>query len=103
MVYNLIITERAEQLLDDCVYYLIYKLKSEQAAGHLLDGIDKLYNRLEENPFQFPECRDKYLKSLGYRDAVLQDMNYVVIFKVEGDNVYVLGVFHQLENYRSKM
>lgn len=103
MVYNLIITERAEQLLDDCVYYLIYKLKNEQAAGHLLDKIDKIYDRLEENPFQFPECRDKYLKYLGYRDAVLPDMNYVVIFKVENDNVYVLGVFHQLENYRNKM
>lgn len=103
MVYKLIITERAEELLEECVRYLIYKLKNDQAAGHLLDGMDKIYSRLEENPYQFPECRDRYLNSLKYREAVITDMNYLAIFKVENNNVYVLGIFHQLEDYRNKM
>lgn len=103
MVYKLVITERAEELFDECIYYLIDKLKNKQAAEHLLGSVDKIYNRLEENPYQFPECRDKYLKGLGYREAVVTDMNYLIIFKVENDRVYMLGIFHQLENYRNKM
>lgn len=103
MAYNLIITEKAEELLDNLVYHLIYRLKNNQAAVHLFDSVEKIYDRLEENPYQFPESGDANLKRLGYREAVLIDMNYVIIFRVEEFSVYVVGVFHQLENYRKKI
>ena len=103
MGYRLIITDRAEELLDGLMNYLLYKLKNQQAAIHLLDNIERIYDRLEENPFQFPLSMDTYLLHKGYREAVLPDMNYVLIFKIEGNNVYVLGVFHQLEQYRKKL
>ena len=60
MRYNLIITERADELLGDCLDYLIDQLRNEQAAKHLLDGMNKVYDRLEDNPFQFPDCRDAF-------------------------------------------
>lgn len=50
MAYKLIVTERADELLDNLIYHLLYRLKSEQAARHLLDGIENVYKRLEENP-----------------------------------------------------
>lgn len=103
MVYKVNVTEHAEELLDDLMYYLIYRLKNEQAAIHLLNGIEKIYVRLEENPYQFPESRDIYLNRLGYREAVVTDMDYVIVFRIEEDQVYVLGIFHQLENYRRKI
>lgn len=103
MVYNLIITERAEELLDNLIYHLLYNIKSQQAAVHLMNGIDRIYNRLEENPYQFPECRDFFLKSKGYREAIVADMNYLLIVKVENENVYVMGVFHGLENYKYRI
>ena len=56
MAYNLRITKHAEELLDRLVYYLLYRLKNEQAARHLLDSINDIYERLEENPLQFPIC-----------------------------------------------
>lgn len=58
MAYKLNVTEHADELLDNLVYHLIYRLKNEQAAEHLLDSIDVIYDRLEVNPFQFSECRD---------------------------------------------
>ena len=103
MGYKLIITDRAEELLDELVKYLLYKIQNQQAANHLLDNIERLYDRLEENPLQFHLSMDKYLLHKGYREAVLPDMSYVLIFKIEADNVYVLGVFHQLEQYRRKI
>lgn len=30
-------------------------------------------------------------------------MNYFVILKVEDDRVYVLGIFHELEQYKDKL
>ena len=52
MVYKLNVTEHADELLDKLVYHLIYRLKNDQAAKHLLDCIDVIYDRLEVNPFQ---------------------------------------------------
>lgn len=38
MGYKLVISEYADELLNNLIYYLIYRLKNEQAAKHLLDG-----------------------------------------------------------------
>ncbi len=103
MAYKLNVTEHAGELLDNLVYHLIYCLKNEQAAKHLLDSIDVIYDRLENNPFQFVECRDAYLARKGYREAVVPQMNYIIIFDVRADVVNIVGVFHQLENYQNKL
>lgn len=70
MAYKLNVTEHADELLDRLIYHLIYRLRNEQAARHLLDSMEVIYDRLEVNPFQFPECRDVYLAKKGYREAV---------------------------------
>lgn len=103
MAYKLNITEHADELLDALVHHLIYYLKNKQAAKHLLDNIDVIYDRLAVHPFQFPECRDAYLAKKGYREAVVSQMNYIIIFNVEADVVNVVGIFHQLENYQDKL
>ena len=103
MVYKLNVTEHADELLDRLVYHLIYRLKKKQAAKPLLDRIDAIYDRLKVNPFQVPECRDVYLAKKGYREAVVPQMNYVVIFDVRADVVNIVAIFHQLENYQSKL
>lgn len=82
---------------------MIYRMKNTQTAVHLFDSIDKIYDRLEENTFQLPESRDMNLRSRGYREAVLTDMDYVIIFRIEVTFVYVTGIFYQLENYRKKV
>ena len=103
MAYKINVTEHANELLDNLVYHLIYRLRNEQAAKHLLDSIDTIYDRLEVNPFQFAECRDAYLAKRGYREAVVSQMNYIIVFDVRADVVNVVGIFHQLENYQSKL
>ena len=44
-----------------------------------------------------------YLSHLGYREGTLSDMNYIVIFKIKEETVYVLGIFHELEYYKNKL
>lgn len=103
MAYRLIITEHADKLIDNIMYHLLSRLKNEQAAKHLLDGITNIYDRLEENPQQFPFSRDSYLASKGYHEAIVPQMDYIVVFDVQADIVNVVGVFHQLENYQRKL
>lgn len=102
MDYKLIITEHAEELLDRIVSYILYQLKNNQAAIHLLDEIEKIYVRLTENPYQFAKCQDNYLKMKNYYEAVVPDMRYLVIYRIDDDKVYILGIFHELENYSKK-
>ena len=100
MAYKLIVTERADELLDHILYYLIYQLKNEQAAAHLLDEVG---SRLEENPRQFPLSGDTYLAAKGYHEAVTRQMNYTIVYSISGNNVNIVGVFHQLENDQRKV
>lgn len=103
MAYKLIVAEHADELLDNILHYLLYQLKNKQAAQHLLGEIGNLYDRLEENPLQFPFSRDTYLANKGYHEAVIGQMNYIVIFSIERDAVNIVGIFHQLENYQRKL
>ena len=103
MAYNLSITEYSDEQLDNILYYLIYQFKNEQAAKHLLDEIERIYDRLEENPLQFPLSRDVYLAGRGYHEAVMERMNYIIVFSVKEDVVNIVGIFHQLENYQRKL
>lgn len=103
MAYKLIVTEHADDLLDHILYYLVDQFKNKQAAKHLLDELNKVYDRLEENPLQFPLSRDTYLAHKGYHEAVIGQMNYTVVFRIKADMVNIVGIFHQLENYQKKL
>lgn len=103
MAYSLSVTEHADELLDSILHHLIYQFKNKQAAKHLLDEIEQIYDRLEENPWQFPVCRDIYLAKRGYREAVTGQMDYIIVFGINSDVVNIVGIFHQLENYKNKL
>ncbi len=75
MAYKLIITEYADKLLDQLIYHLLFRLKNELAAQHLLSGIENVYGRLEENPLQFPLSSNTYLASKDCHEAIVPQMN----------------------------
>ena len=102
MAYNLVISDHAEELIDHLVEYLYENLNNRQAAIRLLDGIDAIYDRLTNNPFQFSLCKDTYLSFRGYREAFVPQMSYRIIFRIEDENVIIVGVFHNLEAYEKK-
>ncbi len=103
MAFDLIISERADEQIDRLTGYLVKRLKNTGAAKHFLNEIDAIYDRLEENPYQFPVSRDEYLYRKGYREAFLLEMSYHVIFRIDVQTVYVVGVFHDLEDYVTKV
>lgn len=50
MAFHLEITEHADQLIDHLTGYLIHRPHNVGAVLHLLDGLDSVYGRLEDNP-----------------------------------------------------
>ena len=103
MAYDLIITDRADELIDERVNYLLNKFKNLQAAKHLLNGLDEVYDRLEDNPYQFPDSMDIYLMRRGYKEALIPEMDYKLVFRIADSKVYIVGLFHDLEDYVSKV
>ena len=66
MDYELIVSERADELIDRLASYLLNNLKNPGAAAHFLDELESIYDRLTDNPFQFPDSPDEYLFIRGY-------------------------------------
>ncbi len=102
MAYNLVITERADLHVEKLTAYLVYKLENRTAAMRLIEELDNVYERLEDNPYQFPMSTDAYLQRRGYREAQVKGMAYKVIIRISGDYVFVVGVFHDLEEKGKK-
>lgn len=103
MAYRLDIPERTEHQIDDCVGYIVDVLKNRSAARAVLDDISNAYDQLESNAESFAHCSDPYLSAKGYRKLALARHDYVFIYRVEGDTVFVAGFFHMLENYEKKL
>ena len=74
MGYKLEIAQKASEHLDQLLAYLLNPLKSDQAAKHLLSGIEEIYDRLEEDPWQLPACIYYVLRKKEYRKAKIPGM-----------------------------
>lgn len=103
MVYKVFVTSTAKELLVRCLDYLRNVLMSPLAAAHLLSEFDRVIERLSDNPFQFPLCSDMLLKQHGYREALIRGMRYRVVFRAEGNTIYIIGIYNTLENYANKI
>ena len=99
MVYSVKVTESAERDLDEIVGYIVQELCNPQAAAHLLDEIGIVYLQLARTPECYPSCTHPLLRQ--YRKVTI--MGYVLIYRVEGDTVYVERFFSQLEDYAHKL
>jgi len=103
MDYEVIITERAEEHLDKIIEYIVLHLKNDFAALSVLDDVKKTYERLRLVAGSLQLCDDPYLAKKGYRKICLEKHDYLLLYQIRGDLVYVNGIFHMLENYRDKL
>lgn len=105
MAYKLIRSQKFDLELEEKILYLLVEKQAEQGASHLADEVENIYSRLQENPGQFPYCRNRMLKKKGYQKAILAGMDYVILFKVDKEKreVHIDGIFHDLEDYKKKI
>ena len=90
-MYRVNISDRADYELDKILAYIAADLAAAHAAASFVDEVYKCYDRLEENPFIFEECRDPKLQREGYRRAIIK--NYVMLYKVYDHKLVVVHHF----------
>ena len=99
MAFNVKVTASAEKDLDAIVSYIVQELSNPQAAGHLPDEIIRMYRMLADDPMIFPACSQPLLQR--YRKITV--LRYVIIYRIDGETVYVERFFSQLENCADKL
>ena len=40
---------------------------------------------------------------MGYKEALIPEMDYKLVFRITDSKVYIVGLFHELEDYASKV
>ena len=93
-MYNVIVTDLAQNTLRHIVMYITDNLKNKKAANDFLDEVTLTYKNLASTP-------DARLKKLGYRRVVIK--NYILVYRIaeENEDVYILRFFYGGSNYEN--
>ncbi|MCM1127133.1 MAG: type II toxin-antitoxin system RelE/ParE family toxin [Lachnospiraceae bacterium] len=103
MDYKVIITEDAETDMDNFLHYLLFEKKNEQAVCNLIDDFEATITSLTHVAESLKMCENQHLKKLGYRRMNFMSHRYFMLYRVEGDTVFVDNIFHELQDYENKM
>ena len=103
MDYKIVLMQNAEEDLDRFITYLLFEKKSEQAARNLLNDFEATETSLSNVAGSLKLCDNPRLRELGYRRINFLSHRYFMLYRIENDIVYVDNIFHQLQDYETKM
>ena len=99
MAYKVIIMPPAKRRLDMYVNYTIEKLKNRQAAKAILEDARSTKKRLSIMADSLKMCDDPVLRKYGYRKIMFEKHKFLMIYRIQGNQVIVDGMFHELQDY----
>lgn len=78
--YEIVLTDTAEEELEEIYEYISKHLIEEQAANRLMEKIEQNFLRLEQNPYS---CMEVHIKPNNevYRKLVID--NYIALYEVD--------------------
>ena len=97
MAYKVEVAQSANSALWDAVDYIVNTYGEHKSAKSLVDKFDSFIDNVSDFPKCYPICADKNLAEAKTRKALIN--NYVALYKIENDTVYVTGFFHQRQDY----
>lgn len=99
--YNILITEPAEQDLQDIVHYISKHLFSPTNALQLLDMIESSVTNLKQLPERHPLIQDEPLATLGYRKLVVK--NYLIFYFIDDEHntIYIERIVYARRNWNN--
>lgn len=103
MDYKVVITIDAEEDLDRYVRYLIFVKQNEQAAKNLLNDFEITKQNLSRVAGSLKFCENPRLKEHNYRRINFLSHRYFMLYRIEDNIVIVDNIFHELQDYESKM
>jgi plasmid stabilization system protein ParE len=101
MVYRVELSDRASEQLDHYVQYLVVKLRNAQAGSSLLDDALDTSEALSYVAGSLPFCADPELKRRGIRKMRFTRHRYLWLYRIEGDTVQIVAMYHELQDYEN--
>ena len=103
MAYSIVVTQKAEQDLDEILAYMVNTLMNLPAAVKLMDDVERCYEKLTENPLMYAECQQPLLQKRQYCKAIIHD--FLLLYRVDEQQrvVYAERYFSQMQDYAHKL
>ncbi len=97
-MYKIIITNLANEDLEEIVVYMATNLKVPIAATNFLDEVEHAYSNLLLNPFMYEKIE---LNNNIYRRAVIK--KYIMLYRVDENSgiIYISRFFHGTRNFEN--
>ena len=99
MAYKVIIMPPAKRRLDRNVCYTLETLKNRQAAKSILVDAKETQKQLSVIADSLGICAEPILAKYEYRKIRFKKHKFVMIYRIEGAQVIVDGMFHELQDY----
>lgn len=100
-LFNVFLTPFAEEQIDSYIDYIQYDLGNTEAAISVYEDMRETKNRLKYVAPSLPFCQNPKLSKYGYRKIFLQHHDYVMMYVVQSNNVYIDAVYHTLQDYEN--
>ncbi len=97
MAHNVLVAEAAQAALVEACAYNGSVLCEPSAAVTLLDEFDRFVESVADLPEMYPLCQEKRLAAKGIRKALI--CGYVALYVYDGDEVNIIALFHQTQDY----
>lgn len=91
------VAELASDSLLNAASYIAVKFGEPRAALALLEEFDEFVERVSDFPDIYPLCADETLADRGIRKALIK--NYVALYEILDEKIFVIGFFHQSQDY----
>lgn len=101
MGYKVVLTDPARKQFEQIIYYILYQLGNEQAADNVIRDADGTKLRLSHVAGNLKLCEDTKLRALGYRTIHFKQHKYFMLYRIDGNTVYVDGIYHDLQDYEN--
>lgn len=99
--FNVTLTDNAKVQVQDILDYICFKLENPQASYNVEQDMKETVMRLSHMADSLKLCDDPELHSLGYRTIHLKRHRYFFLYKIAEKQVFVIGVYHDLQDYES--
>ena len=103
MAYKVIVTTDAHSNLDDCISYILFEFKSEQAALSVINDYEETLKTLAIVAGSIRESENPKLAQRKLRRINFRRHDYFMLYKVDGNVAIVTNIFHSSQDYENKL
>lgn len=97
------VTEDAKKDLRKYSNYLLKIKKSKQAAKNVVEDFRNTRKTLQDVAGSLKEPENQKLKERKLKRINFKKHDYFLLYRIEGDNVFITNMFHNLEDYENKL